>query len=183
MMTSPTATSRSERGLTFLELVFTVAIVSVISAIFIPSLRNFFAANQLRNEAYHVVTLMRYLQSKAVGEVKEYRVYVDLDAQEYWGARVDITESEEGEEGEESAPVTIVVPLERLGGRHALPQGVTIRDADTADEGVDYIALFGDGTAKGKGMHMQNERDAVFTISLNQATGVAKVYNADHSLN
>ena len=112
------AAGRSPRpgGFTMLELTLVLAILALILALAAPRFRGFAASREVHDTAASIVTLIKWARMQAIDEGRLFRLYVDMDLQEYWAA---------GQEGS-----AFVHPRVSMGQRFFLPEGVTLRWQD-----------------------------------------------------
>jgi prepilin-type N-terminal cleavage/methylation domain-containing protein len=100
-------------GFTMLELTLVLGILALILALAAPRFRGFAASREAHDTAASLVTLIKWARMQAIDEGRLYRLYVDMDLQEYWVA------------GQEGANFTR--PPVSLGQRFLVPYGVTLR--------------------------------------------------------
>jgi len=75
-------TGISNKGLTLLELIVIIFIISVVTAIAIPSLWST-EKNSLRTEAKHISSTLRYVYDEAVSKKENYLLKINLDTDSY----------------------------------------------------------------------------------------------------
>ncbi|MFA6378953.1 MAG: prepilin-type N-terminal cleavage/methylation domain-containing protein, partial [Candidatus Omnitrophota bacterium] len=75
---------RRKSAFTLIELLLVVALMVVIAGLSIPNLPRHLSVFQLDQTTRHVSYLMRYAQSLAVVNQKEYRLCFSLDRLKYW---------------------------------------------------------------------------------------------------
>jgi prepilin-type N-terminal cleavage/methylation domain-containing protein len=78
-------TSRTQRrGMTLLELILVMLILSTVLAMAAPSLRGFFASRRIDDTAAHILALTQYARSQAISEGIVYRLNFDTRDCTYW---------------------------------------------------------------------------------------------------
>ena len=78
-------TSRTQRkGMTLLELILVMLILSTVLAMAAPSLRGFFASRRIDDTAAHLLALTQYARSQAISEGIVYRLNFDTRDRTYW---------------------------------------------------------------------------------------------------
>ena len=100
-------------GFTMLELTLVLGILALILALAAPRFRGFAASREVHDTASSILTLIKWARMQAIDEGRLFRLYVDMDLQEYWVA------------GQEGASFTR--PRVSLGQRLLVPYGVTLR--------------------------------------------------------
>ena len=71
-------------GFTMLELVVSVALLAIITGAIVPIYANSMNAIQQRNARHNFVSLITFIQERAVAETREYRLYIDQREQVFW---------------------------------------------------------------------------------------------------
>ena len=81
-----TAGKQSERyhGVTLLELILVMLILSTVLAMAAPSLRGFFASRRIYDSAAHILALTQWARSQAISEGIVYRLNFDTRDCTYW---------------------------------------------------------------------------------------------------
>jgi prepilin-type N-terminal cleavage/methylation domain-containing protein len=109
------AAGRSLRpgGFTMLELTLVLALMASLLALAAPKFRGFSASREVHDTASSILTLIKWARMQAIDEGRLFRLYVDMDLQEYWVA---------GQEGS-----IFVAPRVSLGQRFLVPDGVLLK--------------------------------------------------------
>ena len=74
----------SGRGMTLLELILVMLILSTVLAMAAPSLRGFFASRRIDDAAVQILALTQFARSQAITEGIVYRLNVDTHDRVYW---------------------------------------------------------------------------------------------------
>ena len=123
-----TCSSPARRGFTLVELIITVAIIAIVSAVMFVAVGELRAAD-LRAESSRLAGEMRYLYQLSVTNNLNYRLVIDLDAGKYWGE--ELTNQED--------------PCARYLGDDADPQAAFIDEAEqkkAAEDGPREVATY-----------------------------------------
>lgn len=75
---------RSNSGFTLIELLLIVITISVLAGLTAPLLRGSYSRAELKKHSQQIVSLMRYLQNKAIAERKICRLDFDLEKKTFW---------------------------------------------------------------------------------------------------
>jgi len=136
----PRRLRRVSKGFTLLELIVVMTILAIISAAVVPMYGRSLAAIQLRSVRNDFVSLLSFVQARAVAESREYRVYIDSREGVYWVMYFDGVDDKEEK-------VFQFVEAE-YGQEHAIPQGYEIKSVSAPkDRNYDayYIACYPNG--------------------------------------
>jgi prepilin-type N-terminal cleavage/methylation domain-containing protein len=93
---------RQRRGMTLLELILVMLILSTVLALAAPSLRGFFASRKIYDAAAHILALTQFARSQAISEGITYRLNFDTRDCTYWlsAQKAGVFESLETEVGQ-----------------------------------------------------------------------------------
>ncbi len=108
---------RPVRGFTLIEIVVVLTILGITAFLVFPKVEGAFSYVYLRSSARRLVGMIRYAQNQAMTTGREYRVYYDLDREDYW-----ISEEEKGDFRKIETD---------LGGQRRLLPGVIFEDVVT----------------------------------------------------
>lgn len=132
--------TRSGPGFTLLELIVTVSILAVLTAVIVPLYGSAVTALQRRGAQGDLVARLLYAQELAVREGREIRVYLDGRAQAYW------LEGWAGGDGDDKRFEPLADPA--AGGVHTLPPGMRIARLDARTDRarrMPYVACLPNG--------------------------------------
>lgn len=117
-------TSRAERGVrasaagfSLLELIVTLAIISVIAGMVAPMFGASIGSIQYRNARNDLIAVLQFTQELAVRDGREYRVYIDKRENAYWVEAL----------AEKDGPLKTFVPVtQSFGQRQVLPEYIDL---------------------------------------------------------
>jgi prepilin-type N-terminal cleavage/methylation domain-containing protein len=75
---------RPRGGMTLLELIIVMVIVTIVLALAAPTLQGFAAGRESDQTARHMLALMRFARMQAIREGRVYRFHLDGKTGEYW---------------------------------------------------------------------------------------------------
>jgi len=118
----------SVRGMTLLELILVMLILSTVLALAAPSLRGFFASRKIDDAAAHILALTQFARSQAISEGITYRLNFDTRDCTYWltARKAGVFESLETE----------------VGQVYALPKGLKLELEDIEQKDRDVFLAF-----------------------------------------
>ncbi len=167
----------SQHGMTFLEIMIAMTILSVLAIFTIPNMKGPHAFNKLRAGSREIVSLMRMARSTAV--LNEVEVILELDE----------------EENRYRLNLDNVARKRRLAERKAverseianwrdLPKNISFVSVVSLDDekdrdGVTKILFYPDGSASGSTIVLKNEADKKMTVTLNRATALPEVIKGE----
>ncbi len=188
--------SRSESGITLIELMVAITIIGVMFGVAASGLRRFTSAN-LKDSSSHLGAMLRYLSNKAVTDNVYLRVVYDLEGGNYWveessekfliqkeSEGVKKGQKDEGDEAEEDHAKELFQKSDsKLLKSTKLLSGVRFKDVyvdylgQKVEQSQAYTYFFPDGYATGTIIHLQEEEDAdnVFSIALSALSGRVRV--------
>ncbi len=139
-------------GMTLLELILVMVILSTVLAIAAPSLRGFFASRRLDNAAAQILALTQLARSQAISEGVVYRLNFDTRDRTYW-----LTARKAG--------VFETLDTE-MGQVYTLPQDVELdlQDSDKKDKDV-FLAFTPHGTATAGLVRLTDRSGRVLEVS------------------
>ncbi|MFZ5861257.1 MAG: pilus assembly FimT family protein [Nitrospirota bacterium] len=149
-------------GFTLIEITIVVFILALMAMLVTPSLHRF-AGGDARAASRELTGVASALVQEAVARHTIQRLYYDLDQREYWVTVL----TPVGGVLEESAPV---------GSKRRLPSDVRFEDVVTAHQGLitsgtAFTQFFPSGATTRTTIHLKDERDAQYTVSINPVTG------------
>jgi Tfp pilus assembly protein FimT len=139
-----------------------VFILALMAMLVTPALHRF-AGGDARSVSRDLTGLVASLVQDAVATHTIQRLYYDLDQREYWITTLNPV----GGVLEESAP---------LGSKRRLPSDVRFEDVVTAHQGLTtsgtaFTQFFPSGAVTRTTIHLRDEDDARYTVSVNPVTG------------
>lgn len=170
---------RSE-GFTLIELVVVIVILSVVSIIVIPRLGGLIGGGNLFSSARRLAGTITYVHDQAATTGRRYRLYYDLDTDEYWIARLERRSSpgaaSQTEEGEFVELKTVMAKRKRL-----LPGisflDVIIHPEGKLNQGYTYTEFSPKGFAEKCTIHLENEDAQICTLMIKSLTGRVRFYD------
>ena len=76
--------SQSKSGFTITELLIVLTLIGILSAISMPTLKNFAATRRLKSSAYSLRSLLMFARDMAITDRTTHLVVFDLDRDRYW---------------------------------------------------------------------------------------------------
>jgi len=166
--TSDAVTARG-RGFTLLELIVVMALIAVISAAVVPVYGRSMSAIQLRNVRNDFVSLVSFVQEKAVAESKEYRVCIDSRDNVYWVMVL---------AGYDDRNEKVFKPVEaEYGVEKALPEGYVIERVDARKDretGARYIGCYPNGACDEVDVTFRDQRNRRRTFKVTTLGAMGK---------
>jgi prepilin-type N-terminal cleavage/methylation domain-containing protein len=165
----------SQAGFTLIELVVVLMILGAIALIVIPRVRSF-SAGDLERTSRHLSGVILHLTQESASKKEVYRLYFNLDSDDYWVVRVQAIDAEN---------VTLQ-EHETIKRRH-LPEGIAFEDIMTARQGTvtegEVFAEFHPIGIEAMAIHLieveeSGRMDARhFTLVANPLTGRVKAFD------
>ncbi|MCX7015849.1 MAG: GspH/FimT family pseudopilin [Candidatus Sumerlaeota bacterium] len=168
---------QGERGVTFLELMVVLTILSIFFMVAIPAMQGPHEKNKLRADARQLVSEMRYARSAAVLNQRDVILEIELNKDRY---RLDLNreEKKDNEYGKrnEAAPDQ---DMEQWRGLNKNIHVVQVYSWEKADQksGVGRIRFYADGSASAASIILRNKTGQYMTVVVNRATAEAQVFN------
>ena len=156
----------SQQGFTFIELAVVLLILGVVATLAFPALHNL-VSRDLKTSARHLIRTVYFLYDRAAATKLDYRLYYNLERQEYWA----VVRS-----GDEFVPVAATFL-----GRTTLPETVRFKDVSTlhqgkVTEGEAYTGFDPVGRVDKTIFHLAQGDQHELTLVVNPITGRVKVY-------
>lgn len=154
-----------EAGFTLMELIIVCTLAGLLLSISIPTLRNTLVINKLDTAARKIIGTVKELRHKAVRDHKAYVLHFDLGQQQYW-YELDGKKNPFNEE-----PETL----------SKLPEGIAIRDVQTASQGTQNsgkvsLWISSKGYMDQTMVHLSDDDGKTLTLSFSPFSGSARVY-------
>ena len=133
-------------GLTLLELILVMVIISTVLSMAAPSLRGFFSSRKSHDAAANILSLIRFARSQAITEGRVYRLNFNTDEGIYW-----LTVNEEGVFSELN---------NEFGREFLLPDDTTMEFEKENEERLteQYIAFYSQGMAESSVITLTDRR-------------------------
>jgi len=112
--------NRRDAGFTLFELVVTLMVMGIAAALIFPRLR-LTSENDLKRTSRRLASIIGHLTQESASTKETYRLYFDLDSDEYWSAVVVGTGD--------------LVSVKTMHKRRPLPDGITFEDIVTPQRG------------------------------------------------
>ncbi|MEW6683219.1 MAG: prepilin-type N-terminal cleavage/methylation domain-containing protein [Nitrospirota bacterium] len=157
-----TSAPLAQGGFTLIEISIVVFILALVALLVTPKLHRF-AGGDARSASRELAGFVAALEQEAVASHTIHRLYYDLEADEYWVT----TLVPVGGVLEEGAPV---------GTKRRLPSDVQFEDVATAHQGLvtsgtAFTQFFPSGAVTRTTIHLRDEDDAKYSLSVNPITG------------
>lgn len=176
--------ARNHNAFTLLELIVTLFIMGLITALVGPRLMGHRPGLDLRTASRHVASIFRFASSTAVSESTTYCVAVGIETGQTVFYRADILDENESiehylEKQENEAQLKEDSGLIRI---YSLPEGIRVEKIQSAD-GTDQIVETGwylfvfypNGSSTGGSLYLINSRDAGSVVRVAFVTGVVRI--------
>lgn len=165
----PPARLKRAGGFTLLELIVVVTLLGLITAAVVPLYGRSMSAVQARSLRNDMVSLIGFVQSKAVSESVEYRIYFDEKRQVYWVMRFDGFD--------EDNEKTFAAVEAEFGRETALPRNYVFDRIDAHEDRqmhAPYIACFPNGSCDRATIKLKNVRERNRSVSLETLGAMGK---------
>jgi type II secretion system protein H len=158
-----------ERGITFLELMIVLVILSIVLTISMPSLRGTYQRGQLGSAAREIVALLRVARAEAIFREHPVEVRFDLATSRY---RLDLLEEDETKPTRHTE-----AKRSQIEEIHYLPRDVSFAEISTEAEETEKktvakVVFFPNGSATGASILLENVRGRKMKIELADATAL-----------
>ncbi|MGA2465335.1 MAG: GspH/FimT family pseudopilin [Thermodesulfobacteriota bacterium] len=160
-----------KQGFSLLELIVVITIITLSTALVIPSLSRFSRTIELKGCAKKVSAILRYCRSEAVNKGKTYQVLFDSETQEVKVQSMESMEEEKGggEKKGEKAPEK----------RYALPDAVHIKevkvDSTQYPSDLPAIEFYPNGGSNGGSILLDSPGRRGYRININFLTGMVEI--------
>jgi general secretion pathway protein H len=160
-----------KQGFSLLELIVVITVITLSTALVIPSLSRFSRTIELKGCAKKVSAILRYCRSEAVNKGKIYQVLFDSETQEVKVQSVEWMEEEkENDEKKE----------EKLSEkRYSLPDPVHIKEVKVAStqypSDLPAIEFYPNGGSNGGSILLDSPGRKGYRININFLTGMVEI--------
>ena len=150
-----------KKGLTFIELILVVSILSILTVVSTPLFRHTFDNLQVKNLCRDISKLTKYVQERAIMEQTIHRIDFDVNNNEYW---VSIAKDQLNPEK--------FIKLNNKFGRTRKFSPNIIFECDEP-----YAAFYPDGRADELTIYVSGANSEVYTLTNKETTGYVKIFN------
>ena len=150
-----------EKGLTFIELILVVGILSILTAISTPLFRRTFDNLQVRNLCRDISKLSKYVQERAIMEQVIHRIDFDANNKEY-GVSV---------AKDPLNPEKFIALNNKFGRKRRFSPNILLECTKS------YAVFYPDGTADELHLYIIGKNDDIYTATNKETTGYAKIFN------
>ena len=156
---------KDERGYTLIELTVVVILIGLILSITIPRFRYAILTDNLKSTTRKLTGITKNLRIKAIREQKNHTLYFDLESNQIWAVREQMTEKERLVAREEA---------------FLIPSGVQVLDIWIKGEGKHHhgeasLGFNKHGYIQESAIHLASEDGRNFTLILNQFSDRVKI--------
>jgi len=149
-----------EKGLTFIELILVISILSILTAISTPLFRRTFDSLQVRNLCRDISKLSKYVQERAIMEQVIHRIDFDVSNKEYW---VSVAK-------DPLNPEKFIALNNKLGRKKRFSPNILLECTNS------YAVFYQDGRADELTIHVSGADGEVYTLTNKETTGYVKVF-------
>ncbi|MBU0477281.1 type II secretion system protein [bacterium] len=149
-----------EKGLTFIELILVISILSILTAISTPLFRHTFDNLQVGNLCRDISKLTKYVQERAIMEQVIHRIDFDVNNKEYW---VSIAK-------DPLNPEKFIALNNKLGRKRRFPPNILLECTEP------YAVFYPDGRADELTVHLSGADGEVYTLTNKETTGYVKIF-------
>lgn len=168
-----------KRGVTFLELMVVLTILSALILIAAPRLKGFHQGSQLSTSAREIASICRYARAQAILTEQKCEVRFDIDNDQFW-LKLQSEDEIEKTKKKSSKNDELQNPLEEV---KTLERGVVFKEI--ASDAMDFkvknslvrVIYYPNGSASSAYIVLENEREKILTIEIPTATGYPEVYD------
>ena len=150
-----------EKGLTFIELILVISILSILTAISTPLFRRTFDNLQVRNFCRDISKLSKYVQERAIMEQVIHRIDFDVNNKEYW---VSIAK-------DPLNPEKFIALNNKLGRKRRFSHNILLECTKP------HAVFYPDGRADELTIHVAGADGEVYTLTNKETTGYVKIFN------
>lgn len=160
-------------GVTFLELMIVITVLSVLMLLTIPAMRGPHEKNKLRADARKLVSIMRYARSAAVLNETDVTLEIDVKRGQYW---LDLGRAATKEAKSKRETQELDVEQAQLLEKDIYFAAVFSWDDPEKSRGLARIKFYADGSASDSTVVLENRFRKHMTVAVNRATGESEVF-------
>ena len=166
------------RGLTFLEIIMVITILSLLFFLATPRFKGTFLKNQLRTTTRDLATLMRLARSEAIYAGNP--AFLKINVNEAW---YELTLPKQENDEDKDSYRGRHKRRNEFEERRYLPLEVEFEEVSTDmapdpdNKSVARVIFFSNGTASGATIVLENKKGKAMTIDVAPSTGFTRVYD------
>ena len=161
----------TQKGFTLLELLVVIVLISLVSAITIPSIRTTLFSDQLKASARRLVGFINEVSQEAVSSQLEYQLNFDLNKNEIWVGS-GTGEDEESQAGQKRFKVPEQVKITEV---------VSVSSGNNS-EGAVKLYFSKKGYVDKSAIHLRSDDGREMTIVLSPFMGATRIFDSYVSL-
>lgn len=165
-----------QRAFTLAEIMVVVVIISVITAVSLPSLRGMAKNNRLRTSVRELMSLMKYARSEAVFNGRTTEVFLDTANREFW---LDLRTPDPKTGKYDPRAPKASMERKRTLENEVFFASVNALNDNIIDGKIIAIDFFPDGTASPVMISLANAQDVSYTIEVLKSTGLVEMNKGD----
>ena len=150
-----------EKGITFIELILVISILSIITAISTPLFRRTFDNLQVRNLCRDISKLSRYVQERAIIEQLIHRIDFDVNSKEYWVSIIK----------DSLNPEEFIRLNNKFGRTRRFPPNIVLECTKS------YALFYPDGTTDELHLYITGKNNEIYTATNKETTGYVKIFD------
>ena len=169
----------TQRGVTFVELVIVVVILSILLVFAVPNMRGIYERNKLVSASRQIISLIRYARAESITGEREIELNFDIEKNKYWLDLKKFSRILGSGDRKVERPELIEQEL-------SLPQfvyfsKVTTEDDEEGRKKASIITFYPDGSATGASIVLVNKTPRkkspeYLVIEVSHATALPGVY-------
>jgi prepilin-type N-terminal cleavage/methylation domain-containing protein len=169
----------TQRGVTFVELVIVVVILSILLVFAVPNMRGIYERNKLVSASRQIISLIRYARAEAITGEREIELNFDIEKNKYW---LDLKKySHILGSGDRKAERPELIEQELSLPQFVYFSKVTTENDEAGREKTGIITFYPDGSATGASIVLVNKTPRkkspeYLVIEVSHATALPDVY-------
>ncbi|MCX7000088.1 MAG: GspH/FimT family pseudopilin [Candidatus Sumerlaeota bacterium] len=169
----------TQRGVTFVELVIVVVILSILLVFAVPNMRGIYERNKLVSASRQIISLIRYARAESITGEREIELNFDIEKNKYW---LDLKKfSRILGSGDRKAERPELIEQELSLPQFVYFSKVTTEDDEEGRKKASIITFYPDGSATGASIVLVNKTPRkkspeYLVIEVSHATALPEVY-------
>jgi prepilin-type N-terminal cleavage/methylation domain-containing protein len=169
----------TQRGVTFVELIIVVVILSILLVFAVPNMRGIYERNKLVSASRQIISLIRYARAESITGEREIELNFDIEKNKYW---LDLKKfSRILGSGDRKAERPELIEQELSLPQFVYFSKVTTEDDEEGREKASIITFYPDGSATGASIVLVNKTPRkkspeYLVIEVSHATALPDVY-------
>ena len=169
----------TQRGVTFVELVIVVVILSILLVFAVPNMRGIYERNKLVSASRQIISLIRYARAESITGEREIELNFDIEKNKYW---LDLKKfSRILGSGDRKAERPELIEQELSLPQFVYFSKVTTEDDEEGRKKASIITFYPDGSATGASIVLVNKTPRkkspeYLVIEVSHATALPDVY-------